>query len=351
MDKPLVTIIIPFYNEERLLQRAIESAINQTYPKIQILLINDGSTDNSKEIAKSFDSKYKNIELVNTINQGLGAARNRGVNLAKGAFITFLDADDALCMEMVDKMVNALLDTQSDLAICGFNLYDIEGEKLNPNSYNGTIQVLDSVETIRCIHNNKISSTAWGKLYKKSIIKNILAPEKIWFEDDSFVLETLLNSRKVCLMNEPMLEIYSRKESIVRRLVTIKRIKDFNTSFSLQLDLLTKFEDQLGNHFPHVVKSLFKYYYSRKLNDLILIFSDLPRLDKVSKSKIKEKYLFVIEDTMIKQQQNNVMFALKFKVLIALLISPKYIGWLIPKGLIYCFKSDRFKRLKRLRGI
>lgn len=119
-----VSIIVPVYNGEKYLSRSIESLISQTLKEIEIILINDGSTDNSLEVCKEYSSKDKRIKVINKLNEGVAAARNLGIEEAKGEYIAFLDADDYVEGNMYEKMYSKITATKSDICICNYIIED-----------------------------------------------------------------------------------------------------------------------------------------------------------------------------------------------------------------------------------
>ena len=120
INKKKLSIIIPVFNVEEYLPKCIESVVNQTYDNLEILLINDGSTDNSGVICDNFAHKDERVKVVHKENGGLSAARNLGLSLATGHYIAFLDSDDYIDSEMYETLVDALENADADIAACGF---------------------------------------------------------------------------------------------------------------------------------------------------------------------------------------------------------------------------------------
>src|SRR5690625_3095172 len=119
MDRsPLVTIIVPIYNAEETLVKCLTSIVQQTYQHLQVLLINDGSTDGTKHICRQFAKRDRRITYICQFNRGPAAARNQGLRQASGRFIQFVDADDTIEVQMTEELIKAM--TNVDLAICGY---------------------------------------------------------------------------------------------------------------------------------------------------------------------------------------------------------------------------------------
>ena len=119
-----VSIIVPIYNVERYLNRAIDSILKQTFTDYEIILINDGSTDNSFSIAQEYVEKYpERIRLITQKNAGLSAARNRGIDEALGEYVCFIDSDDFIKPDMIERLYNQISSKKADMAICGVTKY------------------------------------------------------------------------------------------------------------------------------------------------------------------------------------------------------------------------------------
>ena len=118
----LISIIMPVYNAEKYLNRSIESIMNQTYNNIEIILVNDGSTDNSLEICTSYQEKDNRIKLINQANKGVSFARNKGIDEATGDYIMFIDSDDYVEKNMIEDMVSKITEDDIDLVISGIKM-------------------------------------------------------------------------------------------------------------------------------------------------------------------------------------------------------------------------------------
>ena len=116
-NNPLVTVIVPVYNCEKYIARCIESVINQTYSNIELIIVNDGSTDHTNEICENYNKKYQNIKLINQKNQGVSIARNNALNISLGQYIQFTDSDDYMEKDMIELMVKSAVTNNSDIVI------------------------------------------------------------------------------------------------------------------------------------------------------------------------------------------------------------------------------------------
>lgn len=167
----MISVIIPAYNSEPFIEDCINSLVNQSYDNYEVIVVNDGSTDFTEMKVNSYVEKYENINLVTQTNQGVSAARNTGIDKAKGDYILFLDADDCLDNYMLEELVSSIEENDSDLVCC---------EILDQNSSEIARKLFSSNESFYCNTRDKIGEqlffirmgSAVGKLYKKAIIDN-----------------------------------------------------------------------------------------------------------------------------------------------------------------------------------
>lgn len=200
MDKKeLVSIILPIYNCQLFLEKNIISILKQTYKNFELILIDDGSTDNSREILKDFEKKDKRIKVIYKNNTGVSDTRNTGIKIAKGEFITFFDADDYVEKTFLEDTINIYKNYNVELVITGF-FSEIEGK--NDNSFdkiNMETKIYKNMDEIKQdfvnMWDKQILYNVWNKLYLKSIIDKyeINFPKDNWGEDVEFNRKYLLN--------------------------------------------------------------------------------------------------------------------------------------------------------------
>ena len=131
MNNELVAVIIPFYNVERYIDRCLASVVNQTYKNLEIIIVDDGSQDKSINIVNDYINRFNNIILIQKENGGISSARNKALDIANGNYIVFIDSDDYIEDNMIEKLYTDLLNTSSDISICN---YFLEGSKTTINT-------------------------------------------------------------------------------------------------------------------------------------------------------------------------------------------------------------------------
>jgi len=173
----IVSIIIPVYNVERYLARCIGSALSQTYSPIEIILVDDGSTDNSGEICDEISGKNPGVKVIHKKNGGLSSARNAGIEAAKGEAIFFLDSDDYISHDCIEKCVKIMDKTKSDISIIRM-MYITEGTNNEIEENTGLREeILTAEEAIEAsLYQVKFSCNAPAKLYRRNVIGNIRFP-------------------------------------------------------------------------------------------------------------------------------------------------------------------------------
>ena len=181
----LISIIVPVYNAERYLDRCINSLINQTYKNIEIILINDGSSDRSGEICNEYSAKDERIIAIHKKNEGVSSARNVGLEYAKGEYIAFCDADDWIEEDMYEILANLIDSSNSQLVFCHFSTD--ETIKTETNYDNTIISKEYAIELI--LSDEKIAGYLWNKLFSRTLI---YGNEKLLFEKDIHILEDQL---------------------------------------------------------------------------------------------------------------------------------------------------------------
>lgn len=178
-----VSIIVPVYNAQKYLSETIDSIENQTFKNMEVIFVNDGSTDESLKILEKYQKKYSNIRIITQTNGGQASARNTGIEAAKGDFIAFVDADDLLVNDYIEKMYSEAISKSSDLVICGYEKFYDDTKKV---FYSRKPSVWE--ENFGNEYKHVFSYGPWGKLIKTSFINkyNIRFVEGEQLEDGPF---------------------------------------------------------------------------------------------------------------------------------------------------------------------
>lgn len=214
MKKVDISIVVPVYNAEKYLDRCLTSLVEQTKKEIEIIIINDGSTDNSEKVIKKF--KDDRIKYIKNTNQGIGATRNEGIAKATGKYLMFIDSDDYLEENTCELLFNKAEKDNLDMVVCDFYRENETGEKKKEKIT--TFENTTIKETPELLY--KINMSPWNKLYKTKMIKdnNVYFEEDLKYEDTPFVFISMDKAKKIGKIDKCLNHyiIHSNSETTVR---------------------------------------------------------------------------------------------------------------------------------------
>lgn len=211
--KPLISIIVPVYNVEQYLQRCLNSIINQTYKNLEIILVDDGSPDQCPQICDDYAAKDNRIRVIHKANGGLSDARNVGLDICKGDYVSFVDSDDWIDANYVKTLFDLLTETKTDIAIGNF--FKTDGSKKNP-TFPIQHRTLKPTEAIICCTrgNTPAFAISCSKLYKKELFDNLRFPVGKYHEDEFTTYLLFYKSTSVAYTSQVLYYYYSRETSI-----------------------------------------------------------------------------------------------------------------------------------------
>lgn len=226
----LVSVIIPVFNVAEFVSETLDSVTNQTYNNLEIIIIDDGSTDGSGEICEEYKRKDDRIIVVHQKNKGLSAARNTGLNMISGNAVAFLDSDDVYRPEFIEKTVEALIREKSDLIVCRYTIPFTNGrmkqdvkDKRYPSIDKGSY---DRVGALQSLVEKKINNHVWNKLYRRSLWENIRFPVGHVFEDIDTTYRIIDQCERIYVIDEPL--YLKRKHSgTITNTLTKKNIEEW----------------------------------------------------------------------------------------------------------------------------
>ena len=221
--QPLISVIVPVYNGQDYLGKCIESIEAQTYENLEVIIINDGSTDATGQVLTGLKAKYDNIHVITMEDEGVSAARNAGLDAAKGAFVTFVDADDRIRPKMLETLYQGILDTGSDICGCSFLTWKEEEEwdELLQKRYR--IHAPETYQPEGYLENQVLSgnSRCWSKLYRRAAIGKLRFRRGLTIgEDMLFLVELLPYVRSVSELAYPGYGYYQNPAGAMNRAFT-----------------------------------------------------------------------------------------------------------------------------------
>lgn len=213
-EQPLISIVVPIYKVERYLDECICSILNQSYEKLEILLVDDGSPDHCGEICDAYANGDSRIRVIHQSNQGLAETRNIGKNLATGEYLYYLDSDDYIEPDTIEIMVQKALETGADIVVGGFYMEYVNGEKKRNNSKD-IILSLNSKEALGLyLYSRYINPIACGKLYRTELLDNVSYPKGRLYEDMATTYQVIAKAHKVIFCSYPFYHYVQRSSSI-----------------------------------------------------------------------------------------------------------------------------------------
>lgn len=212
----LITIVVPVYNVEKYLERCVRSLINQTYKNLEIILVDDGSTDNSGNLCDNYMKNDRRIKVIHKKNGGLSDARNAGLNVAKGKYISFIDSDDYVEDKFIEILYNSLIKYNTKISISDICVrYDTGEIIMNSNE---KTYVVTEKELIRqmLIGKRDIENSACNKLYDITLFEDVRYPVGKLYEDTATTYKLLLKCNKIVVNSFPLYNYMKRRNSITQ---------------------------------------------------------------------------------------------------------------------------------------
>jgi len=234
---PLISVIVPVYKVEAYLDKCISSIAGQTYDHLEIILVDDGSTDSCPGICDAWAARDSRIRVIHKENGGLSDARNAGMAAATGELMAFVDSDDWIEPEFISTLYNALTETGAEICECATVYVGENGEHLRVRSTPGP-QVLDHMEALRrLVQEDGVYQTVWNKLYRRSVIGGILFEKGKCNEDDFWTYRVFDRLKKLALTEKPLYNYLQRGSSIMGGGYRIKRLDGLEARFGRMQDL------------------------------------------------------------------------------------------------------------------
>lgn len=240
----LVSLIIPVYNVESFLPRCLDSVSSQTYKELEVIIINDGSTDNSQQIIDRYVAENPCFKAYTIENSGQGGARNYGFEKANGEYIAFLDSDDYIAPDCIERLVETAIKEDGDIVVC--NCYDVREdgsvlEKYKNNQDNITTSLFENPQILF----NRVAP--WGKLFKKSVFGELRFVTGVWYEDMRLVPKLYLNAKKITYIDDTLFFYVQRQGSTMN-----------NKNAARNLEIISAFEDLISYFKENGVYDRFK---------------------------------------------------------------------------------------------
>lgn len=289
----LISVIVPIYNVEKYLDRCVDSIINQTYKNLEIILVDDGSPDNCPQMCDDYAKKDSRIKVVHKENGGLSDARNVGMEVATGEYVSFIDSDDYISLDFYETLLETIVDNDSDIVECGVvkfyenRKFDEYSDDLKVTNYD----TLDGLEGL--INENPFKQHVWNKLYKTNIALDIPYAVGKLNEDEFWTYQIFGKAKKVTRINKTMYYYFQRGSSIMGNGYNIRRLDALEGKMNRQAyieknfpTLATKAKVDLYGSCIFAYQSVLKFMSGKDKKKAIKIIKDYKNRCKLTTDEI-----------------------------------------------------------------
>ena len=284
----LISVIVAAYNIADFIERGLDSICGQTYRNLEIIVVDDGSTDNTGALCDRFAAKDQRVQVIHKKNGGLAEARNVGAAKARGSYIAFVDGDDWIDPDMYEKMLSALKEQCADVAVCRYRL--VYKSHTDDQSVDRAI-VFEGQEALQYYvqetEEYAIQNAAWNKLYKREIIANLVFPVGKWYEDIMYTTTVLSRAARCVYLDTACYNyIIDREGSIMNAQINSRTFTDQIPTYYEK----TKFLKELGRQ---DLADIHDYFFYKRL---LLFYSQLEKTDIPERDKFLEQLSQIIQD-------------------------------------------------------
>ena len=237
-----ISVIVPIYKVEAYLDRCIQSIVAQTYQNMEIILVDDGSPDNCPAICDAWAEKDSRIRVIHQENGGLSDARNAGLEIATGEYIAFVDSDDSIHPDFLERLYQALTEQGADVAECAVNYVDEAGNILRQRSA-AEVAAMDKLEALRrLVLEDGVYQTVWNKLYRRGVIEDIPFEKGKLNEDEFWTYRVFDRIEKLAVVQKPLYHYLQRGGSIIGTGYNICRLDGLEARFQ-RMQYLQKYDE------------------------------------------------------------------------------------------------------------
>lgn len=261
-----ISVIVPVYNSEATLRKTLNSIISQSNSNLEIILINDGSSDNSLSICEEYEKKDSRIIVIDKENTGVGETRNIGIDISNGEFISFVDSDDELDRNFFEVLYDTALETGAQIVESGAKVILSETEHIFPYEKDSKIILCDNKEYMRNYLNFSFNVSVWGKIYRRDLIGDIRFPKLNINEDFIFLWEIVKRTSLCCENLTTNYHYYLDKEDSLSK-------TPFNRNHMSMLDHLEQVVDEVAVLQPKLITEAQNHYSACLLHTLVLYYN------------------------------------------------------------------------------
>ncbi len=308
-----VSIIIPVYNVEKYIRKTLDSVVNQTFKDIEIIIVDNKSTDKTLDIVNEYAKDDKRFVIYkNTKNLKQGIARNFGVRMARGEYIFFIDGDDYMELNCIERLYERITETQADITICTWNQFDDLTGKIDKGHVYAKLKQIPEEFDNKTFNWRDIkysifwqTSVPWDKMYRRDFLinKNVLFPGEIFFEDNVFVYDALFKADKISILREDLIFYRCNRKNAVtnsRNHIFFDYLKIFNI-IGDNLKAIGLFEEMKGFYWDYKVITLYWWFmkirlpYKKKFFNMMKYDFKHLGMSEDDKKLVRNRTLFLID--------------------------------------------------------
>ena len=306
----LISVIVPVYNVEKYLRKAVQSIQNQSYKNLEIMLINDGSTDSSGDICDELANSDSRIVVIHKKNGGVSTARNEAQKLAKGNYVIYVDSDDYIHEEMIQSLYEQLIAENADVSSCSvMNVY--QNSQTPQCSDENLFFVYTQEEFLReYLIGQRVQGTLGNKLIRKEITDQLEFPVGKIYEDAYYHLQLVQVAKKYVVHTKPYYYYYHRNQSLTTN--------PYHERDLVYLDVYQKFYDLVQQQYPRIINEAFfrlsyAYFY---IFDKMLLESDFEKINqfKLVRDYLKKNAIQIAKNTIFQKGRRIAALALKINI-------------------------------------
>jgi len=293
--QPLVSIVIPVYNVQKYLSQCLDSVIKQTYKNIEVIIVDDGSTDASLSICMNYKEKNENIIVIHQNNMGLSVARNRGISEANGEYLIFIDSDDFVSEFFVETLVETILITGVDIASTKSYISFVDGKEdkvyfEKEIMIDNHVHLYNRDKFIELMMLEKICTGAQFKIYSRKIFEENLFPRG-YFEDLAFMYKVCATQDIISVVDLNLYAYRKRNDGIIR-----------SSNNANKKSIIIKITDEMVNFFMNYSPSVLEAVKARSFITIFSVFVQIPKNDE---ELMNEMWKRILKYRNIKKVKNN----------------------------------------------
>lgn len=294
---PLISVIVPVYNTAAYLERCINSVLNQSYDNIEVICVDDGSTDESGIILDQIARRSPKVKAIHTENRGVSSARNIALSKANGDYIGFVDSDDYIHKDMYKILVNLILKSDVDFVSCGYYYDNNVNVKRVLNQKNVPLQSINIIETLYYIYKRDeykgVGGYLWTRLFKKELIKDVSGNVKIQFDEDLNVGQDIVFLAKICesvkktlYTDQALYYYYQRKDSTTHD--EVKQLSGMSWIYAYERIIKIYMDMKVPDDLLDIVTRMYVYRCGKML-EIARKYKDLDKIGSL-KNKITNNF-------------------------------------------------------------